>query len=51
MSIIIKEKMPIIFNFFLFLPGIYIKIEIDWNHLNAGNLIILINRSSLKQSH
>ena len=31
MPIIIREKMPIIYNFFLLLPGIYIEIGIDWN--------------------
>ena len=35
--------MPIINNFFLLLPGIYIEVGIDWNRLNAGNRIILIS--------
>ena len=41
--IIIREIIPTICNFFLLLPGIYIKIRIDWSRLNAGNRIISIN--------
>ena len=36
MPIIIREKMPIIYNFFLLLPDIYIEIGIDWNRFLAG---------------
>ena len=42
------EVIPIIYNLFLLLPGIYYnEIGIDWNRSNAGNRIIsitIINR-------
>jgi hypothetical protein len=39
MPIIIREKIPIICNYFLLLLGIYIEIGIDWNRFPAGKRI------------
>ena len=44
MPIIIRDKMPIIYNFFRLLPGVYIEIGIDLiaenrNNMNPKNLI------------
>ena len=50
MPIIFREIIPIIYNLFLFLPGIYIEIGIDWNRLYAGNRIISIS-TVLLNSH